>query len=244
MHHSSLHYFPIPLGYLGLLGLLVAVAIALIEIHIVQYAFERMGIHRRWFFTLLVLSLLGSYVNLPVAELPAEQVVAPQVVYVFGVPHIVPRVETWRGTVIAINVGGAIIPLLLSIHLLNKNQLWGRGIPAIALVAVAVHALATPVRGVGIAVPTLAPPLVSVAVALLLGGARAAPLAYAAGSLGTLVGADLLNLGAVQGLGAPVASIGGAGTFDGIFVTGVLAAVLAGWSIGRPREPEGGAHPG
>ena len=55
----------------------------------------------------------------------------------------------------------------------------------------------------------------------------AAPLAYIAGSLGTLIGADLSNLGRVRGLGAPVASIGGAGTFDGIFLTGILAVLLA-----------------
>jgi uncharacterized membrane protein len=46
-------------------------------------------------------------------------------------------------------------------------------------------------------------------------------------SLGTLIGADLLNLDKVQGLGAPVVSIGGAGTFDGIFVIGILAVLLA-----------------
>ena len=55
-------------------------------------------------------------------------------------------------------------------------------------------------------------------------------LAYVGGSLGTLIGADLLNLGVVRGLGAPVASIGGAGTFDGIFLTGVLAVLLASFS--------------
>ena len=42
-----------------------------------------------------------------------------------------------------------------------------------------------------------------------------------------LIGADLMNLGAIRGLGTPVASIGGAGTFDGIFVTGIGAVLLA-----------------
>ena len=64
-------------------------------------------------------------------------------------------------------------------------------------------------------------------VALLLRREQAAPLAYIGGSLGTLLGADLLNLGNIQGLGAPVASIGGAGTFDGIFLTGILAVLIA-----------------
>jgi len=72
-------------------------------------------------------------------------------------------------------------------------------------------------------------------VALFLSLRRAAPLAYIGGSMGTLLGADLLNLGRVQHLGAPVASIGGAGTFDGIFVTGVLAVLIAGFAAGSPR---------
>jgi uncharacterized membrane protein len=70
-------------------------------------------------------------------------------------------------------------------------------------------------------------PAVATAIsALVLSRRYAAALAYIGGSIGTLVGADLLNLGRLQGLGAPVASIGGAGTFDGIFLTGVLAVFL------------------
>ena len=56
---------------------------------------------------------------------------------------------------------------------------------------------------------------------------QAAPPAYISGSLGTLIGADLLNLDKLQGLGAPVASIGGAGTFDGVFLTGIAAVLIA-----------------
>jgi uncharacterized membrane protein len=87
--------------------------------------------------------------------------------------------------------------------------------------------LAHPVRGLGIAEPVFVPSLASAIVALLLSRRYAAPLAYIGGSLGTLIGADLLNLGKVQGLGAPVASIGGAGTFDGIFLIGILAVLIA-----------------
>jgi len=89
-----------------------------------------------------------------------------------------------------------------------------------------VHLMARPVPGVGIAVPILIPPLVTALVALSLSSWNPAPLAYIAGSLGTLIGADLMNLGKVRDLGAPVASIGGAGKFDGIFLTGVVAVLL------------------
>jgi uncharacterized membrane protein len=71
------------------------------------------------------------------------------------------------------------------------------------------------------------PPLSAAAVALILARREAPAIAYIGGSIGCLVGADLLNLDKVQGLGAPIASIGGAGTFDGIFLTVVLAVLLA-----------------
>ena len=96
------------------------------------------------------------------------------------------------------------------------------------------HWLANPVPGVGIAVPVFIPAVVTAVVSLLLSRINTAPLAYISGSMGTLIGADLTNLDKVQGLGAPVASIGGAGTFDGIFLTGILAVLLAG--LYHPRQ--------
>jgi uncharacterized membrane protein len=130
-----------------------------------------------------------------------------------------------------------VIPGLLSLYLMAKNGLWIRGLLATAGVAVVCNAMAEPVAGIGIAVPIFIPPIAAAIVAILLSRDQAAPLAYIGGSLGTLIGADLLNLDKLQGLGAPVASIGGAGTFDGIFVTGVLAVLLAGLSGRRKSAP-------
>ena len=89
--------------------------------------------------------------------------------------------------------------------------------------------------GIGIAVPVFAPVVATAILAFILSREYAAPLAYIGGSMGTLIGADLLNLDKINGLGAPVASIGGAGTFDGIFLTGILAVLLAG--IASPSRP-------
>ena len=85
--------------------------------------------------------------------------------------------------------------------------------------------------GLGIAVPALLPGLFAVATARLLHPAAIAGLAYVAGTLGTLAGADLANpanLAKVRRTGAPVVSIGGAGTFDGVFLAGIIAVLLAG----------------
>jgi len=136
-------------------------------------------------------------------------------------------VEQWPRTVIAVNLGGAVVPTLLSLYLVVKNGIYVQSVVGVPVIAVIMHWLARPVAGVGIAVPTLIPPLVAAGVGLLLSRPCAPCVAYVAGSLGTLIGADLLNLGKIQGLGAPVASIGGAGTFDGIFLTGILAVLLA-----------------
>ena len=162
-----------------------------------------------------------------------------QEVEFFGVHYSVPVVIDWPGTVIAINVGGALIPTLMSLYLLAKNRLWGLGLIATACVAAVCYSLARPVPGVGIAVPTFVPAVTAAIAAWVLSRRYAAPLAYVGGSMGTLVGADLLNLGAIQGLGAPVASIGGAGTFDGIFLTAILAVLPAGLSSAVPAHAAG-----
>ena len=227
MLSSSLHFFPLALPFVFAFFLLVVALIALIEIGLLRYAYEKMGIDRRYVFSLLFLSLLGSYVNIPVAELPPEQIQSNEEVVFFGMRYVVPVVKEWPGTIIAVNVGGAVLPTLLSLYLLVKKELYGRGLLGVVIVAGIVHWLAQPVRGVGIAIPTFIPPLVAAGTALVLARQSAPSLAYIAGSLGTLIGADLMNLGKLQGLGAPVASIGGAGTFDGIFLTGILAVLLA-----------------
>ena len=222
-----MHYFPITFAFFLVFALLFIFLFVLIEVGILQYAYDRIGIKRRHMFALLILSLLGSYVNIPVAELPAEYVHSGREITFFGMRYVVPFVTEWTRTVIAVNVGGALVPAILSIYLLMKNRLYFRGLFAVAIVTATVHHMAYPVPGIGIAVPIFVPPLITTAAAVLLSREYAAPLAYIAGSLGTLIGGDLLNLGKIQGLGAPVASIGGAGTFDGIFFTGILAVLLA-----------------
>ena len=235
MQPSSMQYYPLAWPFLLVLGLLIVVAVTLVELGVLKYAYERMGVPPRYVFSVLVLSLLGSAINLPVAQLPREQVVSGGWVDFYGMRYMVPVVREWPGTVIAVNVGGALIPAILSIYLVFKNRFLIRSILAVALVAAVVHMLAYPVRGVGISVPTFVPPVVAALAAMAIGWRQAAPLAYVAGSMGTLIGADLLNLDKIAGLGAPIASIGGAGTFDGVFLTGILAVLLAAVA-GPPRS--------
>jgi uncharacterized membrane protein len=238
MRLSSMHYFPLAWPFVLALVVIFTVIITLVELHVLKDVYRRIGIPPRYVLLVLLGSLLGSAINVPVAELRPEAMAADEVVDFFGVRYAVPVVEEWPRTILAVNVGGAVIPAMVSLYLLVKNRLYVRGIIAAGVVAVIVYQMAYPVRGIGIAVPTLVPPIVAAVTAMALAWRNAPPLAYIAGSLGTLIGADLMNLDKIQGMGAPVASIGGAGTFDGVFLSGVFAVLLS--SI---AEPKVGDHP-
>jgi uncharacterized membrane protein len=88
----------------------------------------------------------------------------------------------------------------LGAYLLIKYELWALGLGATCIVAAVCYALAQPVPGVGIAMPVFVPASTTAIVAVLLARQHAASLAYIGGSLGTLIGADLLDLGKIQGL--------------------------------------------
>jgi uncharacterized membrane protein len=227
MHLSQFHYLPLTPPFFSLLVGVFIVLIVLVQLGALRYAYMRIGLSPAAAVILLLGSLVGSYFNIPIVELPAQQVLSGQEVVYYGMRYAIPVVVQWPGTVIAVNIGGAVIPALMSLYLLAKYRLWGPGLLATTAVSLVCYMLADPVPGLGIAEPVFVPALTTAIVALLLSRRHAAPLAYIGGSLGTLIGADLLNLGKVQGLGAPVASIGGAGTFDGIFLIGILAVLIA-----------------
>ncbi|RLG68127.1 hypothetical protein DRN93_03305 [archaeon] len=136
-------------------------------------------------------------------------------------------------------MGGAIIPMLFSLYLLLYSipmiersliLAYLKILIATAIVTVVVHVFAKPVKGLGIAVPSFIPPFTSALAAAvvyrLITVSNPFIIAYISGTWGTLIGADLLNLRKVSELGAPVVSIGGAGVFDGIYMTGISAVFL------------------
>ena len=233
--NSQMHYLPLTPALFSVLLFVFLGLIILIQLRILRYAYMRLGIGPGAALLLLLGSLIGSYFNIPITILPVSPVRSGQIVEFFGMRYIVPVVVSWPGTVLAVNVGGAVIPALMSTYLVIRYQLWLKAALATAAIAFVIHSMATPVPGIGIAVPVFAPVVATAILAFILSREYAPPLAYIGGSMGTLIGADLLNLDKIGGLGAPVASIGGAGTFDGIFLTGILAVLLAG--IASPSRP-------
>ncbi len=219
MPFSPLHL----LLFVFLLGFLLA----FVQVGILTLAFDKLGLSPAAGFLLLFASLAGSAMDIPVAtvrsEPPPDPLPAP------GGWGLLRVRRPYAGrTVIAVNVGGCIIPVLFSLYLLASRGLpLDRTFLATAIVVAVAYAASRPVPGLGIAMPALLAPLTAALAALAVGDTHSAPIAYVAGTLGVLVGADLLHLRDIRRLGTPMASIGGAGTFDGIFLAGVLAALLA-----------------
>jgi uncharacterized membrane protein len=229
--------------YLLICVALLAGLFILIELEVISYAFLVLGLSPRAAILALFASLIGSYVNIPLYTVPSDAISTATTVNNFGVLYQIPIQYAGSGTTVAINVGGALIPLLICAYALFR---WPSALlPSVlgtAIVAYVAHQFAFPVEGVGIALPLFIPPLTAAVVALLIGKAMGARdsvhvIAYVSGVLGTLIGADLTNLNRIAELRTPVASIGGMGTFDGVFLTGIVAVLLAGAGRGRAVEP-------
>ena len=226
MQVERIFYLPLTPAFFAILILMFVALVLSIQFRVLQYAYMQLGVSSRTAMFLLLGSLIGSYFNIPIIEIPNQVVSAEQVVAFFGMHYQVPATSGQGTTIIAVNVGGAVIPACMSLYLLRHYGLWLKGAIATIGVAAVCYSLATPVAGLGVAIPVFVPAIATAIIALLLDRKYVAPLAYIAGALGTLIGADLLNLDKVAGLGAPIASIGGAGTFDGIFITSILAVLL------------------
>ncbi len=226
MQTDRMFYLPLAPEFFAILVLAFIITAVALQFRLLRYAYMQLGVSSRAAVLLLLGSLIGSYVNIPLVEIPNQGPTASQVVEFFGMRYYQPVASGASTTIIAVNVGGAVIPIFMSLYLLAHYQLWLKGAIATAVLAALCYYLAAPVPGVGIAVPLFVPAIASAIVAFVLDRGYVAPLAYIAGSLGTLIGADLMNLDKIASLGAPVASIGGAGTFDGIFLTSILAVLL------------------
>lgn len=215
-----------PLNLL-LFALLIGFLLAFIQVGLLTIAFDKLGLSQASAFLLLFSSLAGSVINLPLFTLRAEppRTDRPQLGRFWPFPE--PGIP--QETIIAINVGGGLIPIAFSLYLIHHNPLaLGQILLATALVTAVSYTISRPIPNMGIGMPILVAPIVAAMVAVSLAPESAsAPLAYICGTLGVLIGADLLRLKDIRKLGAPIASIGGAGTFDGIFLTGIVAVLLA-----------------
>lgn len=212
------------LFFVALLGIIII----LIQIELLSFAFVKLGLPPEFGLIILFLSLLGSAVNLPVARIKstATEQAFTQSVYK-GLLRI-PAQPFNNETQIFINLGGCLIPVTLSIYLFSNSALsLSFTLLGIAIISSISYIFSRPISGLGIGMPILIAPISAALVGLSISPDQSASLAYISGTLGVLIGADLLRMKDISRLGTPYASIGGAGTFDGIFITGIVAALLA-----------------
>ncbi len=213
--------FPVRLLFLLFAVIFLA---TFIQFGVVSIAFEKLGLSQDSAYLLLLVTLAGSMINLPLFSVAAQAPETEAPSRLLGLP----QTPFLGRTLIAVNVGGALVPVAFSLYLLLHHPLAATTVTtAVTIVAAISYLTSAPLPGVGIGMPILVAPLAAALTAELLAPEQAAALAYIAGALGVLVGADLLRLSEVKKLGAPVASIGGAGTFDGIFLSGLIAVLLA-----------------
>jgi len=241
MYRRRIVHRPVSLTYyLLLLSLLVLLMPSLI-LSFREVLVDGLGLPPEEVGSFLLLSLLGSFINLPLTQVESRvPIYRMKEVRFFGVSWRVPRLEMGvRRTQVSINVGGALLPVIVSLYLLvysiplkspDPVSTYMKALFVMAVVALVVHRSSRLIKGLGIATPAFVPPL-TVALAttfvhVLFGTSCPTQIAYIGGTLGTLIGADLLNMRKISDLGAPMVSIGGAGTFDGVYTTGLISVLL------------------
>ncbi len=189
------------------------------------------GVDREEALLLFLLIVVGSVVNIPIYEKEGKSY--DEVCSIFGLIY---RVKRCKKIVVAINLGGCVFPSILAfkaffevIKYFDELSLFLAFLFAIMVS----YMFAKPIRGVGIVMPMIVPPIVAVfssLVAILLSSADLLllpKLAFSVGVISTIVGADVLHLKDMEKIGEGVISIGGAGTFDGIFLTGIFSVLFS-----------------
>ncbi|MDD5266329.1 MAG: DUF1614 domain-containing protein [Methylococcales bacterium] len=217
-----------PVNSLLLFFLIALFFAAMLQVHFFEIAFVKLGLTPEAASILLLGTLVGSTINLPVYSLKIKKsghlVMSPgrKMIWEIFQPERKGRV------VIAVNVGGCLIPVGLCLYFIFLQELdpFKIIVSTLAITALS-YKFSRLIPGLGVGMPIFVAPLASALLALALDPEHAAPLAYISGVFGVLIGADILRLNEIASLDTPVAAIGGAGTFDGIFMTGIIAALLA-----------------
>jgi len=214
--------------YALLFSILAIFFITILQVDLFEIAFTKLGLTPQQSLFLLIGSLLGSGINLPLLQLRnPEQGFPVKVVVQKVIFGVAPKILSDK-VIIAVNVGGCLIPVGLSLYFISLQLIDPVkifiGVFGVTLLSYKTSQL---IPGFGVGMPIFLAPLSAALLALIIDPEHAAQLAYMSGVLGVLIGADLMRIKNIAQLGRSIAVIGGAGTFDGIFLTGLIAALLA-----------------
>lgn len=216
-----------------LLALILAIFLPIFLADVMLTAMRRLGMSPEASLLAAMGIFMGGLINIPVKQIPRQQPIESLPLPMFGINRFFPvRTGERQHTVLAVNFGGCIVPSIIVLYQLGRLLSYGPGALGAAAAAIAINViicyrLARPIANVGIAMPPLVPALAAAACALLFSRELAPSIAFCAGVMGPLIGADLLHLKDIEKINTGIASIGGAGTFDGIVISGLLATLLA-----------------
>ncbi|MCE4599893.1 MAG: DUF1614 domain-containing protein [Desulfurococcales archaeon] len=234
---------PLLIGiYVFMAFIFALIASVLPSVALSGLAFSSLHLLALWMASFLILtSPLLSFFNVVVKRIESPEVeelrVEVEFIYVYGLPIAVPRLRVSRRvTIIALNLGGAAVPVFVSLILSwiaysnYGSRVTAPIVASITVTSIITYLASRVVPGVGIAVPALIPPLTAslISMAIIGSGPVAAISAYTGGVMGSLIGADVLRLAKdFHRLQAPIVSIGGVGVFDGVFLSGIIGFILA-----------------
>jgi uncharacterized membrane protein len=220
-------YLPISVLLFVILLVLLPLLWFFLAVDAVQVAAAKLGFSPTAGLLLLLLIMIGSTINIPLYRVETQPPLLDELVIMYrqqfwGIP--VQKIQ--RSTIIALNVGGGLIPVLLALYQFTLANV-GITLLVTAIVTIVTYYAAHVVPGIGIQMNPLLAPITAAVSAMLLATSHAPSVAFAGGVLGTLIGADLLHLKDIQGVSSGVLSIGGAGVFDGIALCGLFAVLLS-----------------
>lgn len=221
-------YLPVVLILFLILLLLLPFLWFAVAIDVVQVAAAKLGFSRGMAIFLFTLIIIGSTINIPLYRIESQGQLPLNFQDIWLEKYWgIPLQQAHSFTVVALNVGGGLIPVLIALYQLGRSNILAI-ILCTAIVTLVSYHSAHIVPGIGIEINPLVSPLTAALSAILLTkGIQIPPVAFASGVLGTLIGADLLHLAQIEKMTAGVLSIGGAGVFDGIALCGLLALLLS-----------------
>lgn len=221
-----------PPGCLSLLALGLLLLLPFVLANAMLAALAKLGLGPTSSLLAALGIFLGSTINIPVTRVEHKMTVEYLPNRLLGLHRLLSRpIQRRTYTVIAVNVGGCLIPTALAGYQGARLALQAPSVLPAALAALAINValcyyVATPVADTGITMPPLVPAGAAALCGLLFAPEWAPPIAFMAGVLGPVIGADFLHLDDIADIGTGMASIGGAGTFDGIVLSGLVATLL------------------
>ncbi|MBN1133416.1 MAG: DUF1614 domain-containing protein [Methanosarcinaceae archaeon] len=225
-------------GYLNKSNIRMLVIFGVVLLPIINLCYHKKlslgSISSSSLFLFLILMLVGSTIEIPVTKmrtkkpehLSRDALLLDEIYGVSVLQEVAQEKRRIFDTVITLNLGGFVIPLLMVLYL-SLTQPDTAAFEIMLIIVLFVSLLAEMVSGVGIVVPDYIG-LISIPFALILSPQNAAVVIFISSTGGILIGiiATLLTLNKEK-KGSAYINLGGAGSFKAVYVTTLIASLIS-----------------